>query len=177
MSVRPSFAIIGAGIGGLALAAFLSRNGTDVKVYEQASQFGRIGAGIQMSPNAVHVLRALGLEALLRRLAFRPSAWINRVWDSGEYLFELTFGAEAETRYGAPYLLMHRGDLHAALFSAVPPELILFDRRLVGLDRGGAGLTLRFADGSSALADVVIGADGVHSTVREILLGTDKPLR
>ena len=93
----------------------------------------------------------------LSRLAFRPSAWINRVWDSGEYLFELTFGAEAETRYGAPYLLMHRGDLHAALFSAVPPELILFDRRLVGLDRGGAGLTLRFADGSSALADVVIG--------------------
>jgi 6-hydroxynicotinate 3-monooxygenase len=175
MSARPSFAVIGAGIGGLALAAFLSRNGTDVKVYEQASQFGRVGAGIQMSPNAVHVLRALGLETLLRRLAFQPPAWTNRVWDSGEYLFELTFGTEAETRYGAPYLLMHRGDLHAALFSAVPPELILFDRRLVGLDRGGAGLTLRFADGSSAIADVVIGADGVHSTVREILLGVEKP--
>jgi 6-hydroxynicotinate 3-monooxygenase len=69
MRTRPSFAVIGAGIGGLALSAFLSRYGADVKVYEQASRFTRIGAGIQMSPNAVHVLRALGLETLLRRLA------------------------------------------------------------------------------------------------------------
>jgi 6-hydroxynicotinate 3-monooxygenase len=176
MSARPSFAVIGAGIGGLALAAFLSRHGADVKVYEQqASRFTRIGAGIQMSPNAVHVLRALGLETLLRRLAFQPPAWTNRVWDSGEYLFELTFGAQAEARYGAPYLLMHRGDLHAALFSALPPELILFDRRLVGLDGRGAAVTLRFADGATAIADAVIGADGVHSTVREILLGAEKP--
>ena len=70
---------------------------------------------------------------------------------------------------------MHRGDLHAALFSAVPAELIAFDKKLVGLDRNGAGVTLRFADGSSATADAVIGADGVHSMVREILLGPEKP--
>jgi len=175
VSAEPSFAIIGAGIGGLALAALLSRNGADVKVYEQAREFRRIGAGIQMSPNAVHVLRALGLETMLRRLAFQPPGWTNRVWDSGEYLFELTFGADAETRYGAPYLLMHRGDLHAALLSAVPPELIAFDRRLFGVDRRASGLALRFADGSAATADAVIGADGVHSTVREILLGPEKP--
>ena len=73
--------------------------------------------------------------------------WTARVWDTGEYLSELTFGAEAEKRYGAPYLLMHRGDLHAALFSAVPPELIAYEKKLVGLDRNGAGVTLRFADG------------------------------
>src|SRR5262245_32174219 len=116
MSPKFSIAIVGAGIGGLALGALLSRKGAKVTVYEQAKQFRRIGAGIQMSPNAMHVLRAIGLEPRLRQLAFQPRSWSNRVWDSGEYMFELTFGADAETRYGAPYLLMHRGDLHAALF-------------------------------------------------------------
>ncbi len=169
------FAIIGAGIGGLALAALLSRKGAKVQLYEQAQQFQRLGAGIQMSPNAVHVLRALGLEPLLRRLAFQPPAWTNRVWDSGEYLFELTFGEDAEARYGAPYLLMHRGDLHGALFSAVPSELIAFEKRLVGIDRSGGAVSLSFADGTSETADAVIGADGVHSRVREILLGPERP--
>ena len=175
MSTKPSIAIIGAGIGGLALAGLLSRQGANVKVYEQAKEFQRIGAGIQMSPNAMRVLRALGLEPQLRRQAFEPRAWTARVWDTGEYLSELTFGAEAEKRYGAPYLLMHRGDLHSALFSAVPPELIAYEKKLVGLKGNGAGVTLRFADGESATADAVIGADGVQSLVREILLGPEKP--
>jgi 6-hydroxynicotinate 3-monooxygenase len=175
MPANASFAIIGAGIGGLALAGFLARKGVDVTVYEQAREFQRIGAGIQMSPNAMRVLRALGLEPGLRRVAFYPPAWSHRVWDTGEHLADLTFGAEAEERYGAPYLLMHRGDLHAALFSAVAPELIAFDKKLVGLDRSGSGVTLRFADGSSAHADAVVGADGVHSKIREILLGPEKP--
>lgn len=175
MNSQPSFAVIGAGIGGLALAGLLSRAGVKVRIYEQAAAFQRIGAGIQMGPNAMRVLRALGLEPLLRRLAFYPPAWSNRVWDTGEFLFELTFGADAEARYGAPYLLMHRGDLHGALFSAVPPELISYEKKLVGLDRTASGVTLRFADGSRAEADAVIGADGVHSRVREILLGPERP--
>jgi salicylate hydroxylase/6-hydroxynicotinate 3-monooxygenase len=175
MPAKPSFAIIGAGIGGLALAGFLSRAGVKVTIYEQAKEFQRIGAGIQMSPNAMRVLRALGLEAQLRRTAFQTPSWTHRVWDSGEYLGELAFGAQAEKRYGAPYLLMHRGDLHAALFSAVPAELIAFDRKLAGLDRSGAGVRLRFTDGSTETADALIGADGVHSIVREILLGPEKP--
>src|SRR5437016_7902618 len=171
---KARFAVIGAGIGGLALASFLARAGIDVHIYEQAKAFQRIGAGIQMSPNAMRVLRALGLEPQLRRQAFQPTAWTNRVWDSGEFLFELTF-ADAETRYGAPYLLMHRGDLHGSLHSAVAPELIAYEKKLVDLDRNGDGVILRFADGSSAQADAVIGADGVHSRVREILLGPEKP--
>jgi 6-hydroxynicotinate 3-monooxygenase len=175
MSAGPNIAIIGAGIGGLALAGLLARQNAKVTVYEQAKEFQRIGAGIQMSPNAVRVLRALGLEPQLRRQAFAPRAWVARAWDSGEYLSELAFGAEAETRYGAPYLLMHRGDLHAALHSAVPQELIAFDRKLAGLERNGAGVTLRFTDGTAATADAVVGADGVHSLVREILLGPEKP--
>src|SRR6185436_15586794 len=176
MSMKPSIAVIGAGIGGLALAGLLSRQGANVMVYEQAKEFQRTGAGIQMSPNAVRVLRALGLETQLRRAAFQPRAWTARVWDTGEYLSELNFGPEAEERYGAPYLLMHRGDLHAALFSAVPPDLIAFEKKLVGLERGGSGgAKLRFADGSGVVADAVVGADGVHSLVREVLLGPEKP--
>src|SRR5262245_60648977 len=127
-----------------------------------------------MSPNAMRVLRALGLEPLLRERGFEPPAWRNRVWDSGEFLFDLDFTA-AESRYGAPYLLLHRGDLHAALFTAVPPDLIAFDHTLADLARSGAGVTLTFADGRSALAGAVIGADGVHSRVREILLGPERP--
>jgi 6-hydroxynicotinate 3-monooxygenase len=177
MSTKPNIAIIGAGIGGLALAGLLMRRGAhQVTVYEQANQFQRIGAGIQMSPNAMRVLRALGLEAQLRREAFAPQAWVARAWNSGEFLSELTFGAEAERRYGAPYLLMHRGDLHAALASTVPPEHIAFNKKLVGLDRKGAGLELGFADGTRIWADAVVGADGVHSLVRETLLGPEKPV-
>src|SRR5215470_10469981 len=115
MKQNATIAIIGAGIGGLALAGVLSRRGMRVTVYEQAKEFQRIGASIQMSPNAMRVLRALGLEPLLRRLAFAPRAWTNRLWDTGAHLTDLTFGEDAERRYGAPYLLMHRGDLHAAL--------------------------------------------------------------
>jgi 6-hydroxynicotinate 3-monooxygenase len=176
MSTKPNIAVIGAGIGGLALAGLLMRRGAQVTVYEQANQFQRIGAGIQMSPNAMRVLRALGLEPQLRREAFAPQAWVARHWNSGEYLSELTFGAEAERRYGAPYLLMHRGDLHAALASAVPPEHIVFDKKLVGLDREGAGVNLGFADGTRIWADAAVGADGVHSLVRETLLGPEKPV-
>ena len=89
MPAKPSYAVIGAGIGGLALAGFLARNGVKVRVYEQAKEFQRIGAGIQMSPNAVRVLRALGLEPGLRKLAFYPPAWSHRVWDTGEHLADL----------------------------------------------------------------------------------------
>jgi 6-hydroxynicotinate 3-monooxygenase len=174
MPAKVNFAIIGAGIGGLALAGFLSRAGARVQIYEQAKQFQRIGAGIQMSPNAMRVLRALGLESGLRRTAFQTPAWVHRAWDSGETMGELGF-RDAETRYGAPYLLMHRGDLHAALHTAVPPGIVAFDRKLVGIDRQGAGVRLRFADGGTTTADALIGADGVHSTVREILLGPEKP--
>lgn len=176
MQRQPEIAIIGAGIGGLALAGLLSRQGVHVRVFEQAPAFERIGAGIQMSPNAMHVLRALGLEPLLRQLAFEPPAWTHRVWDTGERLADLSFGAEAERRYGAPYLLMHRGDLHAAILSAVPLDVIQFNKKLVDLARRGSGVELRFADGSRATADGVVGADGVHSKVREILLGPERPI-
>jgi 6-hydroxynicotinate 3-monooxygenase len=168
-------AIVGAGIGGMAAAACLRRVGINVTIYEQARQFARVGAGIQQSPNAVRVLRRLGLEARLRDLAFQPAAALNRQSDTGELLWERTMGAVQEERYGAPYLVLHRGDLHAVLASAVPDEVVRLGCKLVGLSQNAQGVRLDFADGSHAEADAVIGADGVHSVVRETLFGAERP--
>jgi len=168
-----SIAIVGAGIGGLTVAATLRRFGMDAEVYEQAPRFERIGAGIQMMPNSMKVLRQIGIEERLRRTSFTPYSHLNRVWDTGEVTRELPM---PEDLYGAPYLCMHRADLHGALLSALPPEIVHLDRKLVGLDQAAGRVTLTFADGSRASADAVVGADGVHSVVRDIVVGSDAPV-
>ena len=108
-----SIAIIGAGMGGIAAAATLRQCGIDVNVYEQAHQFARIGAGIQMLPNSSRVLREIGVEQQLRDIAFQP------------FSISTGFGIPARSSancrcrralYGAPFLCMHRADLHAALY-------------------------------------------------------------
>src|SRR5262245_37188230 len=170
-----SLAIIGAGMGGLTLAAALHQRGFDVRVYEQAPAFVRLGAGIQMSPNAMRVLRGIGVEPRIRATAFQPRSWTNREWDTGAMKYELPLGADAEAKYGAPYMLMHRGDLHAALVSRVPAERIALGKKLVDLDWAGDGVVLRFGDGTTAHADAVIAADGIHSRVRELWLGAERP--
>lgn len=175
-SRRIEIAIIGAGMGGLAAAAALRRVGVDVTVYEQAKQFTRLGAGIQIGCNAMHVLRGLGLEQRLRADTFYPRSWNNRDWRTGEVLFDMVFGEPAEEKYGAPYLLAHRGDLHAALASLVPASCLRLDHRLVGLEAGAHGaVRLAFANGATAEADAAIGADGVNSVVRTILFGDVEP--
>jgi salicylate hydroxylase/6-hydroxynicotinate 3-monooxygenase len=169
---RPlSIAIIGAGMGGLAAAAALRRVGIEVTVYEQAAQFIRLGAGIQIGCNAMKVLRGLGLESRLREQSFYPRSWNNRDWRTGEVKFDMIFGESAERKFGAPYLLAHRGDLHAALASILPAEYVKLSHRLIGLDETNDGVRLAFANGAIAVADAVIGADGVHSVVRDILFG------
>jgi 2-polyprenyl-6-methoxyphenol hydroxylase-like FAD-dependent oxidoreductase len=169
----PTIAIVGAGMGGLAAAATLRQAGIDVNVYEQAHQFGRIGAGIQMLPNSMKVLRGIGIEARLRERAFAPYSHLNRVGDTGEIKRELPM---PEALYGAPFLCMHRAALHEALTAVVPSERIHLNKKLVALEQNGGPVTLAFADGSTAKADAVIGADGVHSLVRDIIIGPDKPL-
>lgn len=169
---RLSIAIVGAGMGGLAAAAALRKFGFDVSVYEQASRFARVGAGIQMMPNSMKVLRGLGLEARLRVIAFAPYSHLNRVWNTGEITNELPM---PESLYGAPYLCMHRAELHAALAAAVPSDCVQLGKQLVGIDQSASQVTLAFADGTRARADAVIGADGVHSRVRELMQGPEQP--
>src|ERR1700682_5808877 len=170
---RPlTIAIVGAGMGGLASAAALRRVGIDVTVYEQARQFVSLGAGIQIGCNAMKVLRRLGLEARLRGQSFYPRSWNNRDWRTGEVNFDMIFGESAEQKFGAPYLLAHRGDLHAALAGAVPDDCIKLNHKLVGLDETSDGVRLAFANSATAVADAVIGADGIHSVVRDMLFGT-----
>lgn len=176
--MNTEIAVVGAGIGGLAAAGFLTRAGFRVTVHEQARGFERVGAGIQMSPNAMRVLRALGLERRLRAVAFTPPTWSHRAADTGDLLGDLVLGTEAEERFGAPYLVLHRGDLHEALQQVVPPEVVRFRHRLAGIEPAGPGsgrLRLRFDDGTRADADAVVGADGVHSRVRELLFGPERP--
>jgi 2-polyprenyl-6-methoxyphenol hydroxylase-like FAD-dependent oxidoreductase len=170
---KPSIAIIGAGMGGLAAASTLTRAGVEVNVYEQAAQFARVGAGIQMLPNSSRVLRGIGVEEKLRKTAFEPYSHLNRVWDTGEIKRELPM---PESLYGTPFLCMHRADLHDALYSVLPPAIVHLGKKLAGLDQAHAGVTLSFADGTKVSADAVIGADGVHSRVREIIIGPDAPI-
>jgi salicylate hydroxylase/6-hydroxynicotinate 3-monooxygenase len=172
-STKPSIAIVGAGLGGLTAAATLRHFGFHVEIYEQATRFARIGAGIQMMPNSMKVLRRIGIEDRVRHIAFEPYSHLNRVWDTGEVLRELPM---PESLFGAPYLCMHRGDIHAALYSAVPPEIIHLQKRLVGLEEHRGSVTMRFDDSTSARAEIVIGADGVHSIVRDIIIGPDQPI-
>src|SRR6201987_5183724 len=144
---RMNIAIIGAGMGGLAVAAALRKQDIAVAVYAQAPQFARIGAGIQIGCNAMKVLRELGLERRLRAQSLYPRSWNNRDWRTGEIKFDMIFGESAERKFGAPYLLAHRGDLHAALASAVPEERVKLSHRLVGLDESNGGVRLAFANG------------------------------
>ena len=171
---KPKIAIVGAGIGGVALASALMARDADVKIYEQASAFARVGAGIQMTPNAVKVLRGLNLEDKLRAFAFEPISGLNREHASGALTNELPLAGRSEEKYGAPLLLMHRGDLHAALAETLPSDIVRFGKKLTDIRQQNGKVLLEFADGSLDEADVLIGADGVHSRVRELMLGAEQ---
>jgi 2-polyprenyl-6-methoxyphenol hydroxylase-like FAD-dependent oxidoreductase len=168
-----SIAIVGAGMGGLTAAATLRQAGFDVQVYEQAPRFARIGAGIQMMPNSMKVLREIGVEARIRPVSFQPYSHLNRTWDTGEVVRELPM---PESLFGAPYLCMHRAELHDALRAVLPRDIIHLGRKLVGIEQSGERVTLTFENGMHAQADAVVGADGVHSVVRDLIVGPDAPI-
>ena len=167
-------AIIGAGIAGLTMAAALRKLGMNSVIYEQAPRFSRVGAAIQLTPNAVRVLRGLGIEEHLRARSFMPDIGYNRDWDTGEITFLHPMGRQTEERYGAPDLSMHRAELHGALAALVPERSIRFGRTLVGIDPTGDGVRLEFGDGSHSVVDALIGADGIHSVVRAAIVGTEQ---
>jgi 6-hydroxynicotinate 3-monooxygenase len=173
--METNIAVIGAGIGGLSAAACLLRLGLRVDVYEQASQFAPVGAGIQLTANAMRALGGLGLIEHLRGIGFVPAAFHSREWDTGKVTNVLMMGKALEQRYGAPDLMIHRARLHAALVALIPRHRIHFGRKLVAIEQNESTATLVFADGSRVEASLVVGADGIHSMVREALFGAEQP--
>jgi salicylate hydroxylase len=170
-------AIIGAGIGGLAAAASLLQRGHRVRIYEQAPQLGEVGAGIQMSANAVKVLDHLGLRARFEPTAVRPKAFEFRRYDTGELLHRLPLGEQHEQRHGAPYFQIHRSDLHGALQDAVR-ELggsIALDAKAERVEEDVHAAAVHFEDGEIIHAELIVGADGIKSIVRQHVLGADRP--
>lgn len=178
MAAHDRIAVIGAGIGGLATALALLRRGLDVEVYEQAPQLGEVGAGIQISSNGTRVLYALGLEEALRRVQVLPARRQIRHWSTGETWDWFELGAVSAKRYGTPHVMLHRADLHALLAEAVgrlKPDAVHLAKRCIGLTQSDRQVEIRFETGETASAAYVIGADGIHSRVRECLFGPDRP--
>jgi salicylate hydroxylase len=166
--------IAGAGIGGLAAASCLMQAGHDVQVFEQAPQLGEVGAGIQISANAMHVLRHLGVEQAVTRVGVRPGAYVFRLHDTGEVIQRFSLSEEHERLHGAPYTQLHRADLHeilAARARAFKPDVVRLNRRVTGFVESDDGVELRFDDGTAAHGDLLIGADGLKSAVRRQIQG------
>jgi salicylate hydroxylase len=169
-------AIIGAGLGGLTAACALRQRGFETVVYERAPALGEVGAGIQLGPNAVKVLRALGLEPELRTLACEPVNIVSLAWDDARLRFREPLKGAAMEQFGAPYLTAHRADLHRLLCGLLPAGSVRLDARCTGARSEERYAVVEFADGAQVEADVVVGADGINSTVRECLFGA-QPVR
>ena len=166
--------IAGAGIGGLAAASSLMKAGHKVEIYEQAPQLAEIGAGIQVSANAMHVLRYLGLEEAIARVGVQPGAYVFRLHDTGEEIQRFSLSEEHERMHGAPYRQLHRADLHEILAvraRAADPGVVRLNHKAMGFTESADGVELHFADGTSARGDLLIGADGLKSVVRKQFLG------
>ncbi|MGE4482239.1 FAD-dependent monooxygenase [Acidocella sp.] len=168
-------AVIGAGLGGAAAAALLHQAGFSVHAFEQAPVFDRLGAGIHVGPNVMKVFRHLGIEEALSKIGSHPDYWFSRDGRSGDYLSRIKLGDFALKEYGAPYITIHRGDMHAVQMGLLPDSQVHFDHRLVGLEEREEGVLLKFENGAQYIARLVVGADGINSTIREVLLGAEKP--
>jgi salicylate hydroxylase len=167
--------VIGGGIGGLACAIALRRAGLEVSLFEQTLEQREVGAGIQISPNASRLLGRYGLGGAMARVAVRPSAIAFRRWQDGRVLGCEELGDSMEGQYGAPYYHFHRADLIALLAEAFGPRDIKLGRRLLDIEQDESGVTAHFQDGASERGDLLVGADGIHSRVRERLFGEEKP--
>src|SRR5438132_13582447 len=168
-------AVVGGGIGGLTAALSLRQAGFEVDVYEQAPQLTQIGGGINMAPNAARVLRRLGLAAGLDREGVRPLSTHQRRWQDGRTLQRAPLNPRCEELYGAPHLTVHRADLLAIIASGFVAERVHLGHRLVGLDGKGDRFAASFENGERITVDILVGADGINSTVRAVLLGEEAP--
>jgi len=168
-------AVIGGGIGGLTVASALMARGITVELYEQTDELTPVGAGIQLTPNAVKVLRALGLEPGLRETGFFPQATVGHDWRSGKVVFRTPLAGECERLYSAPYVQIHRADLQRILCEKLPPASVRLGKRCVAVGGDGSSAAARFADGSEVEADLVVAADGIRSVARTTLFTEGTP--
>jgi len=168
-------AVIGGGIGGLSAALSLHRAGFAVDVYEQAPALTEVGGGINMAPNAIRILQRLGLGPGLDREGVRPLSTHQRRWQDGSTLQRAPLNPRCEELYGAPHMTLHRADLLNVIAEALPRGRIHLGHRLVGLEDKGDRVAAHFDNGARIMADVLVGADGIHSTVRARLFGEAAP--
>lgn len=170
--------IAGGGIGGLTAAACLLQAGVDVQVFEQAATLGEVGAGIQVSANASRVYQEIGVLDELKALGFQPDQYRFRVFDEGDVLQNIPLGDTYVERHGVPYISVHRADLHRVLVDRVrelKADAITLNAAVSEFTEDKGGVTVHFSDGRSARGDVLIGADGIKSVIRQQVLG-DTPI-
>ncbi|MCK6210098.1 FAD-dependent monooxygenase [Georgenia sp. EYE_87] len=179
MSTRsdgPRVAVVGGGIGGMATAAFLHRAGIGATVYEQAGELGEVGAGLVVAPNAGRLVRRLGVMDLLEESAVRMEVgWEFRRWKDGEVISSENLTEACEHLYGEHTYTVHRADFLDVIRAAVPDGAVRLGARCVAVEQDDDGVRLTFADGSVDRADVVVGADGVHSVVRSTVTDPSPP--
>jgi salicylate hydroxylase len=175
---RLRVAIVGGGIGGLVLALALRERGISFEVYEQADELREIGAGVGLSANGTRELRRLGLGDEIEAVSVVPSALVIRRWDTGEIVADHPIGRDGmyEATFGAPWYGLHRVPFLQALADGLADEGLNLSRRCVGVEERRAGAELHLADGGSTSADVVVGADGVHSVIRPHLVGRTRSI-
>ena len=174
MARGPRVAIIGGGIGGLAAALALEQRGIETDIYEQSAQLGEIGAGLNLSPNALKVFRALGIEDEMVAIGFESDYQVIRSWHSGRLISRLD-RKHFKQQFGASHLTLHRADLLDVLSRNLRRTRIHLGARCTEVASGSHAATARFADGSAIEADVIVGADGLHSAVRKSLFGQEAP--
>ncbi len=167
--------VVGAGIGGLAAAVALRQRGFEVELFERSTKLEEVGAGLQIGPNGVKVLRALGLEDELMRNAYEPISIMSLTWDEGRLRFRQPLRTISREKYGAPYMTAHRADLHGLLRRAVGDAPLHLGCDCTGADTVNDTAIARFADGRTVEADIVVGADGIRSAIRAQHFGADRP--
>jgi len=166
-----AFIVIGGGIGGLATALGIAETKQKVKVLEQAHEFGEVGAGIQLAANATNVLQRLGVMDKISEIAVFPKRLVLMDAFSGEELSALDLGDVYKERYGAPYIVLHRSDLHRVLVEACeenPYIELVTNQSIVKTVESEGSVTVTSANGDQHTGKAVIGADGIWSNVRKL---------